>query len=325
MLLLFFAVLAAPLDIQPRTLADGDIKMPFVTTGDAIADKINTYLFMRVIGSPAPVGKKFEATDEAKGMSAVDYKVVRNDAHILQYLLTGEWCGAYCEGFDLTYAFDPSTGRAVVVSDLVTKAGSDELAKKLQAERVRQWKAHVAKLSAKKSKEPDDEDAIAMFQGCIEENFLPRIDHVDVSYTAKTLKLTSGRCSNHASQALDEVGDVSLEVAYDKLALTPYGKALLTGGPAAPAPTSPFGQALRGTLGKSNITLVLEDRSGDGSVRGFYYYDKFRKPIELMGQVSGTTVTLKEGDSAVFKLVVKDATLDGEWSGNGRTLKVTLQ
>ncbi|MDO3405523.1 hypothetical protein QWI28_12455 [Citrobacter freundii] len=82
------------------------------------------------------------------------------------------------------------------------------------------------------------------------------------------LAFLNGRCSNHASRALDELGDFTTKIPTAELQnrLTPYGQ-YLTGAKSttqvSPAPGID-GKVMYGTLGKSmRIVLKVDCKYGD--------------------------------------------------------------
>lgn len=314
MLLLSVTLLLAQADVQPRTVPYG--KVPTVAASP-VASRINDAMFFM-----------FETATE--GVSEQDFEVVRNDARILVVKVSGESCGAYCETFGRSASFDMRTGRLLTLDDLVTAKGQKRLASMMKAERKRRYvaeaKSNKAALEATPATDKETRDDLesrqALNEGCAQ-----AAETYDVRYSiGKTdvLVMTAGRCSNHAMRALDDVGDVTLEIPAAKLDLTPYGKSILAGGPDAPAPATPFGHVLHGTVGKAQVTMLLEKLGGDGSINGQYFYDKHRKSIDLVGSIDGSEVTLDE-DGGKHVLTVRQGGLSGTWSGNGKELPVVLK
>ncbi|MFM9382101.1 hypothetical protein [Pseudomonas sp. UV AK001] len=87
-------------------------------------------------------------------------------------------------------------------------------------------------------------------------------------------------------------------------------------------------QVYTGTLGKTAIVLEVNTRTGEGR----YFYQKYRKDLELEGSRDGDTLELSEGsmmdgDSRpTLRLHAIGSNWSGEWSNPaGKTLKVELQ
>ena len=256
------------------------------------------------------------------------FEVLRNDGKVLSLSIDKEGCGAYCESYSTYYNFDAQTGRSIGLTDLLTTEAWETLKKQLVNERQEQIKKAIADLNQriKKEKDPDGDYAgmVQQYEECA-----PLI--ADPAYASKTFSINSKsvmfireRCSNHASRALDDLGDFANAHDFNSLKpyLTGYGKALLLNEGNADAPKSPLKQVLHGTLGgKQPITVLLtEDESTPQSVTGFYFYDKYRQKIALTGTYQGDTLTLTEADAegktvATIKLNSVQDGLKGEWVG----------
>ena len=183
---------------------------------------------------------------ELDGVSEQSFTVERNDARILVLAVSGESCGAYCEAFTREVSFDMRTGRQLALDDLVTAKGLAKMASLMEAERKRRYraeaKANAAALRTTPATDKETRDDLearrALNRSCVEDP--PAFDLRFKVGKAGSIVMTSGRCSNHAMRALDDVGEVVLDIPAAKLDLTPYGRSLLLGGPpvAEPGPSS---------------------------------------------------------------------------------------
>ncbi len=359
------AALSAPLQVQTSTMqlppgapkdlptagggwADGSIRMPVVTAPvPAIARRINETLFLTLLGMPAPLkaGSTFTPPDGVlpRGTSSVEFKATRNDGRVLTIGVEAEGCGAYCETASTRFNFDATTGRALALEELFTPAGLAGLAQRMRKERARRYGAQVRELEktlagqrghAKADEIEDTQDRIALNADCLaglkaraaEDDATPTFDFALPA--DRGLVITAGRCSNHASRALDDVDAVSLAVAPADLRplLTPYGKALVLGVGDALAPVSPFGQILHGKVGNAPVTLQLDRPQDKDSIGGLYYYDKYRHPIRIFGTRKGALLELKEegDDAGTLVLTVRGMAAAGQWEGKNRRVPVTL-
>jgi hypothetical protein len=362
-----YASAAAPVQVETlhfrgklpdgQAVAGARIAMPRVRMADAsIAAKINDRLFIDVLGAMAPPrpDKTFTPADgvDVSGIAEQKFSVVRNDGRILSVDFAAEGCGAYCEGYTRSYAFDVSSGRFLGADDLFTRDGMRELARRVVAERIRRYRREIAKLNRslralekrgeKEAGELSDlKDRIALNENCIEmietdaaskstPPVYSRFELMRYRVAPTTLEVTAERCSNHASRALDDVGDVTLRFAYPELRpyLTPYARGLLLNEPPATPTGGFYGQLLRGRLGGDiAITMLLRPWDG-GSVSGVYFYDRVRKPIRLSGSVQDMVLTLTEEEGggepkARLVLSVKSDRIVGSWEG-ARTYPVEL-
>jgi len=332
--------------------------MPYVEAADAAASRaatrINHALYLDLLELPAPVkrqdGLKVKKRGEGQGMAPIadiGFVVDRADARLLALSIAAEGCGAYCEGFTRSYVFDAGNGRQVRAADLFTTAGADAIAVLLARQRGARIKTEIARLLAaadpatKTGKAKTDEEressreAAEMYQGCLPQYAEPvrgaeALSGDEIRIKGSSLAFVRGRCSNHAMQALDELGEFSNALTVKDLTphLSAYGKHLLGVGPAAPAPASPFGQVLLGKVGTAPITLRLRMPYGkDQSVGGLYFYDRFRTPISLFGPKKGDAWELneeaEEGKAApVVRFTTSGESIKGEWTGAGKRLPI---
>lgn len=359
------AVAAAPLQIRSLTMkppatvkelpayaggwADGSIKMPFVVSEPpTVAARINTSLFLGLLGMAAPAkpGESFAPLAEQlpEGTSSQEFQLVRNDARVLAITFSTEGCGAYCENYDTTFNFDARNGRALALDDLFTQPAFATVAQRIGKERERlyadQLKTLKKELAAQKrahAKADDIEDTqqrIELNQGCLEQergkpHLTDSLRYVGFSLEGDGVAFSTGRCSNHASRALDDVAEITVTLTPAELRplLTPYGRALVLNQGDVPPPASPFGQVLHGKIGGAAITMMLARLEADGSLSGRYYYDKYGRMIPLSGKRNGNTLALTEdvdGNKAELSLTVRGNAVTGQWQGNGKTVPVAL-
>jgi hypothetical protein len=309
--------------------------MPLVLplTGAAPAN-INDALYIEQFGVLAPqkVSKKFNV-GEIEGTVSREFSVTRND-RIFTVEFGTEGCGAYCERYEQVFSFDAQTGWHITAADLLTEAGQDDVLRLLRKQKIAAYSEELSKNRAglqvqpgeKVTKEAIDDlkDRIELDADCLEraKESIAResLRWYRINPAKNALLVTASRCSNHAMLALDDVGEVSVRIPYAdvKAHLTPYGRALLLGEDTG-KPTGLFGQVLRGRIGVSPITMLLDIESG-GSVSGSYFYNRQRKKLQLRGQRRGNAIELTEtvGDDATptgrFVLAVDGLTVNGKWS-----------
>lgn len=333
--------------------------MPYVEPADAKAAgaaraalRINHAMYLDLLELPAPArrqdglkAKKRGDNDGPAPISDISFVVDRSDQRLLALSITAEGCGAYCEGFTRSFVFDAGSGRQVRAGDLFTPAGAEAVAVLLARQRGARIKAEIAKLNAAgnpqtkagKAKTDDEREssleAATMFEGCLPlytevvRDEAP-LDRDELRIKGAGVMLVRGRCSNHAMQALDSIGEFRNALGENELSphLNAYGKYLLGAGPAAPAPVSPFGQVVFGKVGTAPVTLMLRVPYGaDQNLGGLYFYDRFRSPISLFGpRKDGTWELIEEapeGKAApVIRFSVIGERISGEWIGAGKRL-----
>jgi hypothetical protein len=347
------ALHAAPLEVTPLTQAAPDKtpairRFPFVTSLDAhVSARINNLLFIETFEVPAPVdtsyGLREVSTDHWQSQPEIDFQVQRNDGRIFSVMLSAQGCGAYCESYTTPYAFDAASGRHLGLEDLFTPAGRTALASQLKTANLVAIQSEIRRLqdedvSARQRKQPPSEDraaAIKMYAECAQFRQSPDYDTAQGKLQIQTqaLVFSMERCSNHALQALDNLGDFSLRFSPDQLKpwLSAYGRTLLLAeAPSTAVPITPWGQVLRGKISANMpVTLSLGELNPDGSLSGSYFYDRYRKLIALSGHFDAGTLTLTEADSKKtppprMVLTPQGEGLRGRWEGTS-TLEVVLQ
>jgi len=344
----------APIDIKNVSFNGS---LPYVVSGNAKRDaRINHAIFLGMAGQPAPARytdpvKAPEEQDGPTPTSEISYSITRLDARVLAFEFDYEGCGAYCEHHSEQYNFDAATGRPFSSSDIFTPQGRAVLFKRNNPKRLEEYRKAIAGLNkegaanrkkqriatpwpqARNDNRQDDEESritesIDMYQHCMDSMRTPDYanfylqDVFPVKIEEESITFLFGRCSNHAMQALDEVGDQAITYKITELAphLTPYGKYLLMGGPRNTFPAEPYQQFLFGRVGQAAITFDLSRPNADGSVMGSYFYNKYRKLIRLSGKVLGNTVELAETESTdtpqpLIRATIKGDKLEGQWIG----------
>ncbi len=328
--------LAAPLEVQTRTVTRAagrePLKLPFVVGAGAATERINIVIYMTLLSTAPPVGEATLTEDgDAKWYKTLGFKVTRNDDRVLELDIASETCGTTCEPVRRTLTFDVRTGRSIDLLDVFAPAGQKAIAASMRAERVRRYHDQVRRLARfKDDRFSELGNKLTFNEACLktETKHDTPIESLAAAFAARSVTVTAERCGSQATRAYDEVGEVSVTFAYGdaKVPMTGYGKSLLLGhGDVAP-PTSPFGQALRGTIGPAAVTAILERPNRDGTFNGQYAYDKRRAAIPLRGHLERNgAIELIESANARFALTLVGATLTGKWFGDNRAVDVRLE
>lgn len=350
------AAQAAPFTLAPLK---GHKALPSVTGDNTVAARrITEYAYMAsyrallpTAENPSPpvpeVGERTEGDE-------VGFEVLANNGRLLSLTLTFEGCGAYCEIYSRNFTFDAASGRRVWPNDLFTGKGMKAIAGILLKQRTAQIQAAIrenesgAKEARKRAGKGDDELAEGleqmneMFRSCDALNE-PEVANSDYGVAADgSIVFRTGRCSNHAMRALDNLYEFENRFTPSALAahMTPYGKAVLLGQGKVNLPPSPRNQALRGHVGKSAITFFLDEPyPGAGYAEAVYFYDKHGSAIPLTpvdetasfsNIETGRSYLFSESaggdDTAKAKATIRietnqGARLKGTWSGNGKELE----
>lgn len=312
-----------------------EIAMPLVhPLTDPAAANINDALYIELFGTLAPLkaGKRFDV-GILEGTTAQEFSVTRND-RLFSVEFNTESCGAYCENYQLVFAFDARTGRRITAADVLTNPGQREVLRLLRrqktvaySEQIRINRADLREQRRRKAAKDVIDDLQARIElntDCLSQARMPvtgeAIRWHRINPARDALLVTSSRCSNHAMRALDDVDQVTVRIPYADIAehLTPYGRALFLG-QGEGKPTAIFGQVLRGKIGANPITMILSNDDGE-AVYGSYFYNRQRKKLEVSGQRRGKTIELTEtaGEDLTptgrLALTIDGLTVKGKWS-----------
>ena len=325
-----------------------NLRMPYVTTPNtSVSANINDRLFIGQLNGLSPIkpaGTLNSTLLQLDGIASQDFELTRLDARVLTLRFDIDGCGAYCEEYSTSYSFDLRNGRMLHSADLFTKAGMRNVATAMHKEKRRLYKGQITELQqalrAEQMKPSPDRENLDDLQERLELNqeCLARTQeyarrdnasfHYSWSFLPQHALLHAGRCSNHASRALDDVGDIDLPLSYATLrqGMAAYGRTVLLGEGDARS-SQIFGQVLRGKIGAQPIVMLLQ-RQNDDSISGSYFYTRHRKAIDLYGRINGNDITLSEHDAdsnvtAQLTLRVDDKQLRGEWQQD-KALPVTL-
>lgn len=260
---------------------------------------------------PLPAGAESAGTAEltlAEGGPARRWQ-----GRVLVVGFTGEGCGAYCESFARSWAFDTRSGRLLTARELFTPAGLAAvtgLVREASRQRLRQTLAELRRARQAKGLSRDQAETIdaqtALYEDCLASRHGPSgwmttaDDPGAMSIEERQVRFVNDRCSNHAMRAIDELGDIGLDLPIASLRphLSPYGLALVFGeGAGRPEALHPTAQVFRGRIdGRIPFTMVLrlqaDPRHGSG-IGGVLYYDRIGSPIRLqVDPVPGQSASL---------------------------------
>ena len=132
-----------------------------------------------------------------------------NDA-LYSVSISGEWCSAYCEHYDMTYTFDLESGDLLHLDTLFTPQGQQELFAALVEFKSDAIDLKIAELDSildSNSLKPEDEEyyaeALDLYLNCTSE-----YDHLKTFRFVPLdgqLKIIYGRCSLHYNRHIDDL------------------------------------------------------------------------------------------------------------------------
>jgi hypothetical protein len=344
--LVIFSITCFGFEYHIKELKYNEDKFPYIISEQSpeVAEKINTSLHLNYL-ELLPNGylkNPFEKTVDADGtkhLHLYDYSITQTSPKVLNIQINAEGCGAYCEEFTGYHNYLLSNGYELKATDLFTIDGKRTVEAMLHKIIVSTLDSYLKSLKRAKSKDETLMEQIDMYQECRKNSYKGNIAY----YTSfiignDDITFIQDRCSNHAMRALDDLGNFELRIS--KKELEPYmskiGKELFT--PKAAISDSQLLRGLyKGTINGKYPILLWISRMDEGSVDGFYWYQKTKQLIALRGQYSQQNLALqvtqysnkldKNIVQETFLLSFKDGILQGSWTNvkTAKTLSVELK
>lgn len=194
------------------TRINRDIIMEFL---DVDPDTAHEGLFTQVWGDPGGGGMP--------SVNALSWSWTQPVPDVISIELIGEFCGAYCEDFDIHYNYDLRNGVRLSYDSLFTETGlrrvTDSLDRRwrmLVLKEVDKLQAQLANVDTSSFEAEMLSSAIALYTDCLEQRSTPYVDDLIPRQEAMIFRIS--RCSNHAVRAIDELDAVELELGYAWLA-----------------------------------------------------------------------------------------------------------
>ncbi len=278
------------------------------------------------------------------GTTYSKHEILRNDSILFIIKFNIEGCGAYCESYNKIYNFNSQTGEWYNMKNIFTKEGQFFIEYSLNGMRIKEINDYIKKLKIenKNPKKYDTErnlEQIEMYKSCTEfKTEFPKkykrddywtflTDNDDLIITDTILKINGERCSNHASQAIDE-----LYTFENKLLLYKYVDCF--------NPTFIHDLKLNrkeiktqelysGLIGEKTKIILMVTEYINGEKKGIYLYLNQGIPIDLNVKKDNKTIIFDELNkknqiSAVFDLQTDSEYLIGFWQekNNSKILPV---
>jgi len=279
-----------------KEIGDKEEYFPYLTSisKQSVAKNINTYLHLNYLELLPKSYKKspFEKVNKDGGMPRFmvhSFDVSENKKFVSLYMRV-EGCGAYCEEADDHLLFLAQSGKHVPTKALFSKRGLHKF------NEVNHKKIQQTIKDFLKKEEYDDDEQRELYQECLQKDYKGKIhEETEFSISKNRLTIYSGRCSNHAMRALDDIGDFANTYALDEVKnyLSPLGHYLLDPKVKVLKNTKMVEGIYRGKIAnKYPIGLFIQRVYDDGSLSAMYWYKKYRQPIELDGHYENGTLKL---------------------------------
>lgn len=182
-----------------------------------ITHKINRYLVSHQLG--IELGKEqtsiFEniwhsSEQPLSHINNLSYTINLLNNKLYAVTISGEFCSAYCEGYDITYTFDLTTGDVIPLDLFFSEYGQKILLNKLNSFKETILNEKIAELKERiESNRLDDELReysklmLELYENCNRDHaslsdfrYIPSDDTLDIFY---------GRCSAHFNRSIDEL------------------------------------------------------------------------------------------------------------------------
>ncbi|MCE3076701.1 hypothetical protein [Chryseobacterium gwangjuense] len=309
-------------DLPPKT---EDSVFPVISYAEnpRVENKINTFLQVNELEYIPNSGSdpfKLVSTGTTSYSNYVyfySWDKLETPKNILSIALDGEASGAYPEGFSIWKNFDLRTGNLINAQDLFQNQSIKTVERLIEQKVKKRVNDFLAELKSAKNPSEETEEQIGIYEGCFTE-----VSLYDIRYFFGKDKLTfvAGRCSNHATRALDDLGSHELEFTYKELEKywSPYAKNLLSGSEKIDR-TSFSNKLYKGTIdGKYPITVLINQINEDNSFSASYWYDKNKKLISWSGELINNHFSMTEDDyhSEELKQWIPRANIEADAKGN---------
>lgn len=302
-----------------------------------VADSINIYLHLSYLELLPNTYKRdpFEVINTDKVMPRLmvySFEVYQNSKFISVDMMM-EGCGAYCEEFSVHNTFLAQNGKFVSSKSLFSKRGLQQF-DNLNHQNIQKTIKEFLK------KDEVDREQTELYQECLKRDYKGKVDSdTEFSIYKNRLFIYSGRCSNHAMRALDDIGDFSNSYSFDEIKdyLSPIGKYLLDRDQKILKSIDMIEGVYRGEIAhKYPIKLFIQSIYDDGSLSAFYWYEKYKKPLDLKGtyQHGEIKLYLKEHSEQEKRWIkvesfigrLKDGKIKGVWKNirNGEEFDLSL-
>ncbi|PWN70117.1 hypothetical protein C1631_008985 [Chryseobacterium phosphatilyticum] len=333
-------------DLPPKT---EDFVFPVISYPDHpnVENKINTFLQVNELeyipGSSVSPSKLISTgtTSYSNYIYFNSWEKIETPKNILTIGMDGEASGAYPENFAVWKNFDLRTGNFINAEDLFQPNSAKIVEGIIQKGVKKRISDFLIKLKAEKDPTEEVESQIGIYEGCFTDHTL---EYLRYFFGKDKLTFVAGRCSNHASRALDELDSHVIEIPYKDLDKhwSPYAKNLVSGSGQINA-TSFRNKLYKGKIdGKYPITVLItrfypaEDKSGVSSFNAEYWYDKSKKLIKWDGQMKGNHISIIENDQyddaksqwiqrALVEAEMSGTKITGTWEDVKTKKKLTLE
>ena len=219
---------------------DGEYTFPILEGPDkSVTNKINSYLVDDQLN--IVLGQEEESIfeyvwqkpdDPFARINYLTYKVNLLNRKLYTVTISGEFCGAYCEDYDMSYTFDLTSGDLLTLDTLFNRNGQEKLLselkeykRKLIEKKINELKQITQSDTLESGDQEYYQNMLDLYQNCNSEytdlkyfRYIPSQDSLEIIY---------GRCSAHYNRNVDELWYFNKSISIDDWSeqLSEIGKA----------------------------------------------------------------------------------------------------
>lgn len=209
---------------------------------------------------------------------------IKENKNYIEVSISGDGCGAYCEGFSNTFVFDAYSGQLITLIDLLSPNGIMQLENKIRSVNLKRIEPYIQDIPKEDDPEEVSEE-YSMYKYCYDnmkddKEYYNKVDEgTSFSLSNDMLTIVHERCSNHALRALDEIGDFVSKFSFKELQpyLSAEGKKYLSNQKYKLSSIKTHYKVFHGKIDNKYPITILHSHNG----RWVYWYDRYNLPIEL--------------------------------------------
>ncbi|MBL6656040.1 MAG: hypothetical protein ISP67_02975 [Flavobacteriaceae bacterium] len=192
-----------------------------------VAQKINSYLIEDQLENEYGKEKEsiFENIWQTKNsptarINSLSYKVELINKKLYTVTISGEFCSAYCEWYDMSYTFDLLSGDLLTLNTLFSIEGQDSLLQELieyKRELIEQKIIKINEIIQSDTLDTDErnyyQEMLDLYQDCDSE--YDELKNFRFVPSQNSIKIIYGRCSTHYYRNIDELWYFEKEIIID--------------------------------------------------------------------------------------------------------------
>ena len=149
------------------------------------------------------------------------FKVNLLNKKLYTVTISGEFCSAYCEGYDMSYTFELATGDLLTLDTLFSKNGQEKLLNELTEYKSRLIEQKINELKQITQSDTLDSGDQEHYQNMLDLYQNCNSDYADLKHfryipSQDSLEIIYGRCSAHYNRNVDELWYFNKTISIDE-------------------------------------------------------------------------------------------------------------